>query len=152
MTTLTFFSRMGSMSRLNVTGAADDESAATAQPASTIPANQNRIFIRPPMTFAPSFDRFPLVRLCDLLIGAGARENALQAVVPLPAGVLEDRIGRPLRGDHQAPWFRPGHRIVDRDVVFQALLASAGEALNHGHCRIAEGRCRRASSGMTRTS
>src|SRR5438874_3649708 len=41
------------------------------------------------------------------LFGAGARENAFQAVVSLLAGVLVDGILRVPQGDHRGPRFGP---------------------------------------------
>src|SRR5712692_2720431 len=65
------------------------------------------------------------------LLGAGARQDTLHAVIALVAGVLEERIGRTSQGDHQAPRFRPCLRVVDRDFVFQTLRSTSGEALDH---------------------
>src|SRR6185312_15976287 len=65
-----------------------------------------------------------------LLFGTCSGENTCKADIALLAGVLVDQIRSVFQGDHQAPWFRPGSRVVDRDFVFQAVRASAGEMLD----------------------
>src|SRR6266478_3742802 len=65
------------------------------------------------------------------LIGTGSGQDTYEPNIALVAGVLEDRLRRVSQGDHQAPWFRPRPGVIDRNFVFQAFRAGAGEAFHH---------------------
>src|SRR4029077_19273104 len=77
---------------------------------------------------------FRLARLFALcsggLFGAGARENALQAVIPLLASVLEEGILRVPERDHRGPRFGPRSRIIYRNFPLKSVNAGAREPLN----------------------
>src|SRR5207302_251073 len=69
----------------------------------------------------------------SLLFGPSARERVGQTVISLVTGVLEDRTCRLLPRHLRRPGSCPGRRIVDRELIADAVLVHAREALGQPH-------------------
>src|SRR5579864_1959123 len=68
-----------------------------------------------------------------LLIGPGSREDSCHAVVPLVAGVLEDRALGPDAGDLGGPRLSERRRVIDREGIEERIRIDTREALDQVH-------------------
>src|SRR5207249_11770141 len=69
----------------------------------------------------------------SLVCGPRARQCVRLAVVAFVAGMLKDRSHGLFEEDLCGPWFCPGRRIIDGELIANRVFVRACETLDHMH-------------------